>query len=80
MQPAHTRDLILSVIDNGVGINEVAQERLFEPFYTTSTKGTGLGLFMARELCLSNGGNLEYVQLKGQGSCFRIVFAHRKNS
>ena len=80
MQPAHTRDMILSVIDNGVGINEVAQERLFEPFYTTSTKGTGLGLFMARELCLSNGGNLEYVQLKGQGSCFRIVFAHRKNS
>ena len=80
MQPAHTRDLILSVIDNGVGIDEVAQERLFEPFYTTSTKGTGLGLFMARELCLSNGGNLEYVQLKGQGSCFRIVFAHRKNS
>ena len=80
MQPAHTRDLILSVIDNGRGIKEVAQERLFEPFYTTSTKGTGLGLFMARELCLSNGGNLEYVQLKGQGSCFRIVFAHRKNS
>lgn len=80
MQPAHTRDLILSIIDNGVGINEVAQERLFEPFYTTSTKGTGLGLFMARELCLSNGGNLEYVQLKGQGSCFRIVFAHRNSS
>ena len=80
MQPAHTRGLILSIIDNGVGITEVGQERLFEPFYTTSTKGTGLGLFMARELCLSNGGNLEYVQLKGQGSCFRIVFAHRSNS
>jgi len=80
MQPAHTRDLILSVIDNGSGINEVGQERLFEPFYTTSTKGTGLGLFMARELCLSNGANLEYVQLKGQGSCFRIVFAHRNSS
>lgn len=80
MQPAHTRDLILSVMDNGVGINEAAQERLFEPFYTTSTKGTGLGLFMARELCLSNGANLEYVQLNGRGSCFRIVFAHRKSS
>ena len=79
MQPAHTRDLILSVMDNGVGISEVGQERLFEPFYTTSTKGTGLGLFMARELCLSNGANLEYVQLTGKGSCFRIVFAHRKS-
>lgn len=80
MQPAHTRDLILSVIDNGVGIGEVARERLFEPFYTTSTKGTGLGLFMARELCLSNGANLEYVQLNGRGSCFRIVFAHSKHN
>lgn len=79
MQPAHTRDLILSVMDNGVGISETGQERLFEPFYTTSTKGTGLGLFMARELCLSNGANLEYVQLNGRGSCFRIVFAHRKS-
>ncbi|WP_022950528.1 two-component system sensor histidine kinase NtrB [Leucothrix mucor] len=79
-QPAHTRDLILSVIDNGVGITEVARERLFEPFYTTSTKGTGLGLFMARELCLSNGANLEYVQLNGRGSCFRIVFAHSKHN
>ncbi|RVU83333.1 PAS domain-containing protein [Leucothrix sargassi] len=80
MQPAHTRDMILSVMDNGVGISETAQERLFEPFYTTSTKGTGLGLFMARELCLSNGANLEYVQLNGRGSCFRIVFAHRKGN
>ncbi|PID47141.1 MAG: histidine kinase [Proteobacteria bacterium] len=79
MQPVHTRDLILSVMDNGVGIGEAAQERLFEPFYTTSTKGTGLGLFMARELCLSNGANLEYVQLNGRGSCFRIIFAHRKS-
>jgi two-component system sensor histidine kinase PilS (NtrC family) len=33
---------------------------LFEPFYTTSSKGTGLGLYLARELCLNNGAMLDY--------------------
>ena len=73
--PRHTRDIMLNVMDNGKGIPADDVERLFEPFFTTSTKGTGLGLFMARELCLSNSANLEYVKLPTGGSCFRLVFS-----
>jgi len=74
--PSHTRDIVLSVIDNGKGVPDKNAERLFEPFFTTSSQGegTGLGLFMARELCLSNGASLEYIKLPAGGSCFRMVF------
>lgn len=73
--PSHSRDVFLNVIDNGRGIAEESRQRLFEPFFTTSTQGTGLGLFMARELCLSNGASLDYIALPTGGSCFRMVFS-----
>ncbi|EIJ34285.1 two-component system sensor histidine kinase NtrB [Thiothrix nivea] len=76
--PAHTRDIMLNIIDNGRGMTEEQRQRLFEPFFTTSTQGTGLGLFMSRELCLTNGANLEYIAQPTGGSCFRIVFAHHR--
>ena len=75
--PDHAKNLVLNVIDNGRGISEELQGRLFEPFNTTSTKGTGLGLFMCRELSHANGSTLEYVQLGSSGSCFRLSFANR---
>lgn len=49
----------LHVIDDGPGIPETVREQIFEPFFTTHTKGTGLGLFIARELCATNGAHLE---------------------
>jgi two-component system sensor histidine kinase PilS (NtrC family) len=78
--PSHTRDIILSIIDNGKGVPNKDINRLFEPFFTTSVKGegTGLGLFMARELCLSNGAILEYTKLPAGGSCFRLIFSQSK--
>ena len=76
--PSHTRDIMLNIMDNGRGIPEEQRQRLFEPFFTTSTQGTGLGLFMARELCLSNGATLEYIPLPLGGSCFRIVFGRSR--
>jgi two-component system sensor histidine kinase PilS (NtrC family) len=72
--PNHARDTVLNIIDNGKGVPEEDQEHLFEPFFTTSTKGTGLGLFMSREICQANGASLEYVRLSSGGSCFRISF------
>jgi two-component system sensor histidine kinase PilS (NtrC family) len=50
----------LHIQDDGPGITYEVRSHLFEPFYTTSSKGTGLGLYMARELCLNNRALLDY--------------------
>ncbi|MDQ7016724.1 MAG: ATP-binding protein [Gammaproteobacteria bacterium] len=63
----------LDLCDNGHGVSQEQIDKLFEPFYTTSHSGTGLGLFMARELCRFNGASLRYLA-DPQGSRFRIVF------
>lgn len=67
----------LQVIDHGVGIEEAHAQSLFEPFFTTSSKGTGLGLYLSREMCEMNQARLEYISRKS-GACFRITFAHPK--
>ena len=50
----------LHVQDDGPSITPAVRAHLFEPFYTTSSKGTGLGLYLARELCLNNDAMLDY--------------------
>lgn len=75
--PDNTKNTVLNIMDNGIGVSKDLQERLFEPFNTSSTTGTGLGLFMCRELSQANGSTLEYVQLASSGSCFRLSFANR---
>jgi two-component system sensor histidine kinase PilS (NtrC family) len=62
----------LSVIDNGPGVPLSSQGQLFEPFFTTDSKGTGLGLYLARELCTANRALLEYVN-DTAGAHFRIL-------
>jgi two-component system sensor histidine kinase PilS (NtrC family) len=64
--------LALDVIDDGPGISREAQAHLFEPFFTTEAQGTGLGLYIARELCEGNGARIEYVDDSGGGH-FRIT-------
>jgi two-component system sensor histidine kinase PilS (NtrC family) len=51
----------LHVCDDGPGVPEAVRGQLFEPFFTTFSKGTGLGLYIARELCAANGTTLAYV-------------------
>jgi two-component system sensor histidine kinase PilS (NtrC family) len=62
----------LNVIDNGPGVAREIQGQLFEPFFTTESKGTGLGLYLARELCAANRAVLEYVD-DMQGAHFRVL-------
>ena len=64
---------MIDVLDRGPGIPEAVATQLFRPFYTTSEHGTGLGLYIARELCRANQATLEYVAGPGGGSCFRIT-------
>ncbi len=69
-----TKQFFLDVIDKGPGVTPENSQSIFEPFFTTSKKGSGLGLYLARELCVANGARLEYIPLTKGGSCFRIHF------
>lgn len=65
----------LEILDRGPGIAMADSERIFEPFFTGSKGGTGLGLFIARELAQCNRAALIYEPRAGGGSIFRVVFA-----
>jgi len=65
----------LEVADRGPGIKPDKVEQIFEPFYTGQPGGTGLGLYISRELADRNGATLRYHARPGGGSAFRIVFA-----
>jgi two-component system sensor histidine kinase PilS (NtrC family) len=68
----------LEVADRGPGIKPDKVEQIFEPFYTSQPGGTGLGLYISRELAERNGAALRYQPRRGGGSAFRIVFADPK--
>lgn len=63
----------LHVVDDGAGIDGEIRGQVFEPFFTTRSDGTGLGLFIARELCEANGARLELVESAQGGAHFRIL-------
>ncbi len=63
---------VLEVSDRGPGIPHKVAAQIFEPFFTTHELGTGLGLYLARQMCEANQASLEYVPVAGGGSCFRI--------
>jgi two-component system sensor histidine kinase PilS (NtrC family) len=70
----------LSVQDDGPGVPLEHQGKLFEPFFTTASDGTGLGLYIAKELCEANGVQLEYHADEGQmGARFCITFGKLHN-
>jgi two-component system, NtrC family, sensor histidine kinase PilS len=62
----------IEVIDNGAGISQEHLKQLFEPFFTTSLKGTGLGLYISRELAELNQAKLSYSLTYRGHSCFRL--------
>jgi two-component system sensor histidine kinase PilS (NtrC family) len=65
----------VEVRDHGLGVDQATAEKMFEPFYTERSGGTGLGLYISRELCELNRATLLYLDRPGGGSIFRIVFA-----
>jgi len=56
----HAASLCLWVFDDGPGVPVADRDSMFEPFFTTHTRGTGLGLYLAREFCVANGFDLTY--------------------
>ena len=65
----------IEVLDCGLGVDKATADKMFEPFYTARSGGTGLGLYISRELCELNRATLVYLDRPGGGSIFRIVFA-----
>lgn len=65
----------LEVIDDGPGIAESLRDSIFEPFFTTAHQGTGLGLFLTRELCEYNQARISYRASEPRGARFRLTFA-----
>ena len=69
-----SRSAVLDVIDHGRGISDEDAQQIFEPFFTTNRQGTGLGLYIARELCEFNKAQLRHLPMPAGGCCFRISF------
>jgi two-component system sensor histidine kinase PilS (NtrC family) len=65
----------LEVLDQGHGVEAATVDKIFEPFFTDRKGGTGLGLYISRELCELNRATLVYQDRATGGSIFRIVFA-----
>lgn len=66
---------ILDIMDRGPGVTPEHVAAIFDPFYTTSVLGTGLGLYISRELAEANGAQLSYLARDGGGSIFRLQLA-----
>ena len=65
----------LEVLDCGLGVDAATADKIFEPFFTARSGGTGLGLYISRELCELNRATLVYLDRPAGGSIFRIVFS-----
>ena len=71
--PRRTRAaLVLTVADDGRGISIADRCRLFQPFFTTKSHGTGLGLFVSRQILEDHAGTLAFRSEPGQGSTFSV--------
>ena len=72
-----SRRCLIDLIDHGLGVADSERAKLFEPFYTTVEKGTGLGLYLCKELCEINHATLVYRPTPQGQSCFRIALLQR---
>jgi len=63
---------VLKVCDQGPGIKPADKNHIFEPFYTTKAKGTGLGLAFAGQVVKAHGGSITIEDAENKGSCFVI--------
>jgi len=64
----------LRIHDSGVGMSAEQISRIFEPLYTTKPGGTGLGLYIVREILVAHGGGVAVASVEGQGTTFTLTF------
>ncbi|GAA5446056.1 adaptive-response sensory-kinase SasA [Microbulbifer sp. NBRC 101763] len=66
----------IDVKDSGPGVPEEHKSKIYEPFFTNGSGGSGLGLYIAKELCETNKASLYHCRSDDDKSCFRVEFAH----
>ncbi len=64
---------VIMITDNGIGIDEDSESKLFEPYFTTKQKGNGLGLTNTENIILNHKGNINVNTKAGEGTCFTIT-------
>lgn len=74
----HHQDCVIEVCDHGIGVDEADVPRLFEPFFTRSSEGTGLGLYLCRELCELNQARIAYAPTSDGRSRFQITIGQHE--
>ncbi len=62
------------IADNGLGIDADVRDRIFDPFFTSRDKGTGLGLALCRKIVDNHGGTIEVDSEIGEGTEFVLTF------
>jgi len=65
--------ILIQMSDTGVGISEDDQGRIFEPFFSTGKKGTGLGLWVTQDIVRQHGGRIEVNSEVGKGTVFNLI-------
>ena len=69
----------LSISDNGSGIPEEFRDKIFVPYFTTKSKGTGIGLAIVYNLVKENGGEIRFETADGEGTVFYLRFPQTSN-
>lgn len=73
-------DVCIEIKDNGPGIPDESQEQIFDPFYTTRTQGTGLGLAVVKAVAKAHGGNVELKSKSNEGCTFKVTLPLEGNA
>ncbi|MDH5434511.1 MAG: HAMP domain-containing histidine kinase [Gammaproteobacteria bacterium] len=72
--------LIISVMDNGIGIDQQKQKNVFEPFFTTKSSGNGLGLAIVNGVAINHGGSVKLSSSENRGTCVEITLPLADNT
>jgi signal transduction histidine kinase len=62
----------LDIRDNGPGVAREHRDEIFKPYFTTRTKGTGLGLAVVQQIVLAHGWEIQYIPKEPHGAIFRL--------
>ena len=73
-------ELRISVQDNGPGVPAELQSKIMEPFFTTRSQGTGLGLAVVQMVCRAHDGRLELISEEGDGACFTMCIPLKRDA